>query len=101
MFDDCNTFFKGKPDGRVAASAAVAGAAPMGGAERPAAAARHALPAQYLHSRRMASRLVLRQPVKVPKFAAAGPHGWRVAGMAGGSSGTETEQIGVWRATKQ
>jgi hypothetical protein len=58
MFDDCNTFFKGKPDGRVAASTPIAVAPRMGLVERPTAASdRGARPLpteQYLHSRRAA-----------------------------------------------
>jgi len=96
MFDDCNTFFKGKPDGRVAASTAVAGAARPGGALRPAAAAGGRPTAQYLHSRKDGVASGTKTTGKGAKVRGRQPRGWRIAATAGGSSRTENEKIGVW-----
>ena len=60
MFDDCNTFFKGKPDGRVAASTAFAGAARMDVAERPTAAPGSVLPSNIYTRAGPPSRLVFK-----------------------------------------
>src|SRR6187551_1806749 len=60
MFDDCNTFFKGKPDGRVAASTAVAAAARMRVVERPAAGPGRSLPSNIYTREGPPSRLVFK-----------------------------------------
>jgi len=76
MFDDCNTFFKGKPDGRVAASTAFAGAARMGVVERPTAAAGGGLPRNIYTRGRPPSRLVFKTAGNGAKVSRpAGPGG--------------------------